>query len=125
MREVSFKNLPALGPGDAPSESALLAEFLLTTPVFAHALRSFGVVPPIHILNEVLSSGSYDAGMSGGASWEPFEVSAEEYEELVEQLTTSLDHSIIEDPELWDRSTYEKWHGALLSKYARGRSGES
>jgi hypothetical protein len=34
-------------------------------------------------LNRLLGKGIYDAGMSGGCEWEPFQLSTDEYEELV------------------------------------------
>jgi hypothetical protein len=38
-----------------------------------------GIFPPLHIINQVFSSGGGDGGMSPGASWEPFTISEEEY----------------------------------------------
>jgi hypothetical protein len=37
-------------------------------------------------LNRLLGKGIYDAGMSGGCEWEPFEISTDEYEELVSAI---------------------------------------
>jgi hypothetical protein len=43
---------------------------------------SAGLLPPLHVLNSVLRTGSADAGMSGSCEWPPFELSAEEWREL-------------------------------------------
>lgn len=42
-----------------------------------------GIFPPFHIINQIFSSGGGDGGMSPGASWEPFQISKETYQQLV------------------------------------------
>jgi hypothetical protein len=42
-------------------------------------LLAFGVVPPLHVLNDLLRRGKRDAGMSGGCRWEPFEIDDDEW----------------------------------------------
>ncbi len=51
-------------------------------------LLTGGLVPPIHVVNEVLRGGGFDAGLSGAARWEPLELSAEEYQAVVENLVS-------------------------------------
>jgi hypothetical protein len=47
-------------------------------------LIGFGTPFPSHdALNELLREGFYDAGMSGGAEWDPFELSVDEYDEVL------------------------------------------
>ena len=125
MKDIRFKNFAATGPREAPWEYAKLVEFLLISPIFAYELKAFGVIPPLHVINEVLSKGSYDAGMGGGSEWKAFEISKEEYIELVEHLLTNPEHDIVEDRDLWEKSNYKKWHGAMLSKYAKRIRGKS
>ena len=86
-------------------------------------------IPPLPVLNDLLKHGvpnhiypdgllpngkvQYDAGMSGGCSWQPFEITQEEYQELVLDLLT--------DPELQlqvldtssEIQTYVAWIKAL------------
>ena len=100
MRDVKFRVFPGTGAATPSWEHALLDEFLLVTPVFVYELKRFGVIPPIHIMNEILSTGEYDAGMGGACEWRSFEISFNEYEELVLELKTNPDHIIIEDEEL-------------------------
>ena len=119
MRDVRFKVLPATGAGEGPWEYCPLDEFLMSIPAFAYALCAFEVVPPKHVFNEILNKGENDAGMGGGAKWKPFEIAEAEYEELVENLVTNPNYKIIEDKELWEKINYTKWHGALISKYAK------
>jgi len=125
MRNVSVISEAISSSGSGTKEEVSVDDFLLRTPMFAHALLSFGVMPPIHVLNEILVSGCHDAGMSGDANWEPLELLPEEYDELFLSLCSNPEIEITEDRELWNRPTYEKWHGALLSKYARAQRGNN
>ena len=119
MMEVKFKNNPSTGQQTAQWEVAPLEYFLLNTPLFFYELKAFGVIPPLHILNEKLILGEQDSGMGGACNWKPFQVTEEEYVELVESLLTNPELEIIEDKELWVKQNFKKWHGALLSKYGR------
>lgn len=65
--------------------SAPLMEFVLDVPNLIYR----GVVPPFALLNAVLGRGGGDAGMSPGASWEPFMLSIAEYEQLVVDLLSA------------------------------------
>ena len=58
--------------------------FLLDIPY----LFISGIIPPLAVLNDVLSRGGGDGGMSPGASWEPLTLTEAEYSELVEELLT-------------------------------------
>jgi hypothetical protein len=49
-------------------------------------LGACGVFPPLHIINQVFSSGGETGGMSPGATWQPFTISKEEYKALVSAL---------------------------------------
>jgi hypothetical protein len=91
----------------------------LNTPVFIYELKAFGVIPPLHIFNDKFMSGSHDSGMGGACDWKPFQLTQEDYGELVESLLTNPEYEIIEDKELWDHKKFEKWHGKLLSKHGR------
>lgn len=60
-----------------PYEGSLLT-FIYDIPYFP----ACGVFPPLHIINQVLSSGGGGGGMSPGATWEPFTLEREEYDRL-------------------------------------------
>jgi len=45
-----------------------------------------GLIPPFLVLRSVLRTGGGDAGTSPGCTWEPFDLSAEDYSTIVEQL---------------------------------------
>ena len=82
MRNIRYTPLPAVGPDDLSEVSGSLLEFVLDLPYFL----TFDLIPPLTVLNEVFLRGLEDAGMSGGCRWEPFEISKQEYVELVASL---------------------------------------
>ena len=51
-------------------------------------LPASGLLPPLHLLSPLLMSGGSEGGMGPGATWEPFNLSISEYEELVASLAT-------------------------------------
>jgi hypothetical protein len=51
-------------------------------------LDACGVFPPFHLLNQVLLRGGGAGGMGPGAKWEPFSLSREEYDLLVDAIRT-------------------------------------
>ena len=116
MRDVKFRIFSGIGAATPSWKHATLKEFLLESPVFAYELKVFGVMPPLHVLNEILGKGKYDAGMSGACEWKPFEVNSDEYAELVLELTTNPNYKIIEDEDLKEKSNYKRWHVALFLK---------
>ena len=81
MREVTVVYMPPIGPGLSPPQSASLADLVMGIPYLVH-----DQIPPRRVLNDVLTRGRHDAGMSGGAIWEPFEIDDHEYDELVAAL---------------------------------------
>ncbi len=65
--------------GDPEPREGTLLSFVYDIPYFA----ACGVFPPYQIVNQVFSNGGSTGGMSPGATWEPFTVSKEEYDELI------------------------------------------
>lgn len=93
-------------------------------------LLMFGVIPPVHVMNEILRSGGWDGGMGPGTSWPPFEISQTEYDELkVSLLKMELQdlrnnneirfvpEKIIEDIGLEDLQTHHEWLVRAREKY--------
>ena len=90
MREVD--QLPdltfsvfSMGCGDEHKRRGTAAELLQAIPY----LFSDGYIPPLAVVNNVLSSGKADAGMSGGIEWAPFRVSEAQHAAIVERLMAS------------------------------------
>src|SRR5688500_16022990 len=67
-----------------PVENTL---FAFVYDYYVH-LAVCGVFPPFHLLNQVLLRGGGGGGMGPGAKWEPFSLSREEYDLLVEAIRT-------------------------------------
>lgn len=97
-----------------------LWEFFFALPYF-NSIHC-GIIPPIKHLNTFLMKGSF-----GEDKWNPFEVSNEEYETLVEQLLNP-DYSITINPfYAWQKYQvdiglancvdYEQWQQKIKEKY--------
>jgi hypothetical protein len=90
MRVVTYRPLPGVGGGGVlPEEHAPLDEFV--ADVLPYVLQRGAapkpwLVPPRRVLNSIFAAGEKFAGMSGGAQWDPFEISDEEYATLVAAL---------------------------------------
>jgi hypothetical protein len=80
MRIIKYERTEFHGD-DELIENELLA-FVYDIPYFG----ACGIFPPIHIINSIFLSGGGDGGMSPGAIWSPFEITVEEYDELVEAV---------------------------------------
>jgi hypothetical protein len=74
-------------------------------------LFTSGLIPPESILNELLSRGLADAGMSGGAQWEPYVLKPGGFDGLVQELVKAYSHGPLEyrEPDAWVRN-FEDWH---------------
>jgi hypothetical protein len=118
MRELRLKIYGMHNAGGSWS-SRTLRDLLFEIPM----LRKF--IPPFQVLNDLLRHGvphqglpdgllpdgkvQYDAGMSGGCAWKPFEMTREEYEALVLDLLTDpeLQLEVLESPP--EVQTYGEW----------------
>ena len=123
MRELRFKRYALLCAG-GKWERGTLKDLLFAMPYLLHDF-----IPPLPVLNDLLKHGvpnhiypdgllpdgkvQYDAGMSGGCSWQPFEITQEEYQELVLDLLTDpeLQLQVLDTPP--EIQTYMAWVKAL------------
>ena len=124
---------------DSEKREARLIYFIYDIPYFGGC----GILPPLHIINQIFKHGGDEGGMSPGATWNPFEISEEEYNKLVEdvfstdleeiapfaryaevkfKIDNSFDH--IKDMFDWISATCEKhradWHKELKRKGIAG-----
>lgn len=125
MRNVKYKTYWSYaGPGIKRAEP--LSEFVLD---ILYLMEVNGVIPPLAILNKVLLGGGGNGGMSPGTAWKPFEISEEEYNELVQALL-QLDveqakqkhpyvrfERVIVDPELHICTDHLDWLQRIIQKY--------
>jgi hypothetical protein len=118
MRELVFVQVPGIGPGLVPPRSGSVADLVMAIPYLVH-----DQIPPRRVLNDVLSRGKDDAGMSCGVIWEPFEIDEGEYRALVDELQRRGRRPVhgpegvepggqpFDVPDLPDRvQTYGEWH---------------
>lgn len=88
MQKIPYKYLPPTGGTELDCEDTL-ADFLLELP----HLFYMDYAPPLNIINLLLSQGIDDAGMSGGAKWQPFVVTETEYDDIIGYFkNTKLNH---------------------------------
>ena len=114
MRTLTYKILPAVESGSI-KKTGTLPGLLFDIPY----LLSSKLIPPLHILNDLLRTGVLDAGMSGGCRWKSFEISSEEYHDLLAELITKQEDTftVVEVPD-WVK-TYRDW-GVWTLEYLRG-----
>lgn len=123
MMDVRFKHHPGVG-GPGHWTHATLSEFLFTLPYLFLLDGSEQPFPPLAVLNEIFKSGKWDAGMSGGCEWKPFEISEDEYDELVQRLAAHPKYRFVSDGDLAAVKSLRQWRGKVLSKYSN-RSGKT
>jgi hypothetical protein len=61
---------------------ARIAKLLLKLPYVIKA----GPIPPFSVIKDILAKGEFDAGMSGGESWKPLEISMDDYGKIILEL---------------------------------------
>jgi hypothetical protein len=89
LRTVRYVRHPGPWHDPQPMENSLLA-FVYDIPYFG----ACGVFPPFHLLNQQFRRGGSQGGMGPGATWEPFELSLEEFRDLVEAVRTVAPESL-------------------------------
>ena len=114
MRDVRFKY--HRGSGHGSWEYATLRDFLHKLPAFFHVLY-VGLVPPLHVVNQVLRTGTDAEGMGGIYEWKPFQLDAREYDELVTELLAAPEGKYIRDEALDSAPNLAKWIGAVMSAH--------
>ena len=109
MRTVSYELFARSAlPGETVHGS--VTQLLRDLP-YLLALR---VIPPLDVVNDVLSTGVDDAGMSGGARWTPFAIDQEEWEEIRAGLEADEPPCTFVQPPDWVHG-YEDWHVWLFA----------
>jgi len=80
-----YEHTVAVAGGEDTVHTGSLLTFVYDLPYFG----ACGIFPPLHLANEIFSSGSAGGGMSPGTDWEPFTVAPDEYAELVEAIKST------------------------------------
>lgn len=102
----TYEILPAMGSGTL-KQHGTTKDLLKNIPY----LFSSGIIPPEFVVNEILSKGKVDAGMSGGATWEPYTLNTGNFDSLVKELESSPGAGalVYKQPDLWVKN-YEDWN---------------
>jgi hypothetical protein len=104
VRNVTF-NVQSGLPGFEVLKTAPLTELIQDMPRLLH----YKIIPSYKVLNNLLKSGKIDAGADGGCEWPPFELSADEYNELVSELKKNNRYlNYAAPPE--NVENYVQWH---------------
>jgi hypothetical protein len=104
MRDIAYRPVPGVGGGIGEPRTVSLADFLrrgLPYVLAGGAAPRPWWVPPRAVLNSLFGAGSLDAGMSGGARWEPFEIDEVEYDALVQALAQHGYEPVPAEPPAW------------------------
>jgi len=117
MRDVRFKLHPPVG-GPGHWTHATLSEFLFSLPNLFLLHGGEQPIPPLAVLNEVFTSGTWGAGMSGSCEWKAFEISDDEYDELVQALVGAPRFRFVTDAALAEIESLRQWRSKRLSKYS-------
>src|SRR5687768_3421973 len=111
--------------GDEKAMQAPLAFFVMDVPY----LLIRGVLPPRHVLNEILEIGQLGGGMSPAARWTPFSLTEAEYAQLVHDLPPAWRKerergearfppaALRIDPALASAKDHQAWVAAVCEKY--------
>src|ERR671927_270680 len=102
MRVVEVTEEEAVGPRSWQREADLVT--LLIGGPYQSLHR--GEIPPFDVVNYVLAAGGLGGGMNGGWHWQPFTITRDEYEELVEALLARGASEHVEVPE-WVTTIWE------------------
>lgn len=101
-----YEILPATGSNEIV-EKGNTAQLLINIPY----LFTLGVFPPETVLNEILSKGISDAGMSGGARWKPYKIYHDDFELIFGEVKSLSKLNNLEyiEPDSWVKS-FEDWN---------------
>jgi hypothetical protein len=125
VRVVNYKTHWSYA-GRAVKRQEPLADFVLDV---LYLMEDNGVIPPLHVLNEILQDGGSNGGMGPGTSWRGFKIKSEEYNELIQALLSlNIEEAkqkhpyvrfqkVIVDEELNQASTHHEWLSAVIAKY--------
>ena len=84
MRDVSYRVVDEAGEGGWMT--ARLVDLLWRMPSFPAAVGVAGGVPPMHVLNRIVSRGKDVLPTGDGVVWHKLTLSQDEYFQLAEQL---------------------------------------
>jgi hypothetical protein len=108
MRRVKYRDFDRWGPKDG-RKKATLVEFIADLGgLFAYCWELPLLIPPLTLVNEKLASGKDFSG-DDGHTWDPFQISEDEWREVVTTLQQLPDrHYAVVEPPTWV-TTLAEW----------------
>jgi hypothetical protein len=88
MKKFKYYLLSGVGNKITPKEGGL-KDLLLDIPFFISPETR--LLPPLHVINDVLKTGIMDFGRIGGCKWEPFQIEEKDFIDLLKKLGTIND----------------------------------
>lgn len=98
----------------------LLIDLLEQMPSVMLVITSTSHFPPLLVLNDILSKGELDSGMSGGVCWEKLQISLDDSLELKIEVAKKYNISFKCNSELDSSSSYTEWIKKSV-KYCRAK----
>jgi hypothetical protein len=112
MTKIKYEILVPLG-GTTITKTGDLHQFINN---LMPMLGTLNIIPPFRILNDILTSGYVNAGMSGSCKWEPFKIDMKRYNDLIQALKKIKETPFrtITTP-YWVR-TRSEWHAYIYEE---------
>ncbi len=100
---------------EGSEKTTVLDDFILHLPGIGLTIRKTKLIPPLNVINELLSTGKCDAGMSGCYEWTPCKIDVDEFEQLKVSLEKALgsDSHTLEKEDL----SLKKWMSLARSSF--------
>ena len=110
MKIIKYQIVSNVANGDFKEEKSLI-EFFKAIPYFF----SSHYFPSLEVLNNFLNSGCSEHGMSGGVTWNPCQLTKEDYEELITELKLTFPTLIFAISPKWVKN-YSEWKIWVMKK---------
>lgn len=88
MKKFKYHLLSGAG-NRITSKQGVLKDLLLDIPFLI--TPETRLLPPLHIINDVLNAGIMDLGSIGGCKWEPFQIEEKDFIDILKKLGTIND----------------------------------
>lgn len=109
---------------DVEKATGTLLSFVYDIPYFG----ACGVFPPLHVINQEFAAGGSNGGMSPGATWPPFVIDKQTYDELLLQVRKTDPNSLagasrytgikfVEDNSFDSIEGWLEWYEAACTKH--------
>ena len=103
--------------GHGPWRRRTVAEMFFAMPHMFLRSERLQPVPPMSVVNSLLSTGGLDERGFGNVEWKPFQIDVDQYDLLVEELLTKPEYSFELRADLDPEMDYPSWREMRLNSY--------